>query len=468
MKQMVRGAIAILALSGLAACVDDPLLDINGAPREIQANPLVMLVKQGDSSAVLLRLINEANNSVPTTFTISNVGAGIVLNLDPTYRPEFINGSDTLVVPVVKSQQRYYVRGVTSGEYSYTVTSQGISQTFKVRVEPANLGAALSRTTGVAGDEVIITPPNGASFTQTATVAFATGANAIKTRAANGKSITVLVGPGVTGAATVAGVTLDYYPSLPALTLVSTNTMTTPALSAAPTTLSSGTPNTGASVTVALGGSLRFLGAGKVFVGGVEAGITALSADSSTATIVPSLGSTGAVTYTGIALSFLTSVALALPSDGKTIVPSATFGGTTLAGGTDIANAPEIALPTVAGRSAVITDQGGYGTYGTCLAALGGDTCRIYKIVVPATTTYTLRGVWNNTADIGFYRLNSVGGFAATIADALGQSSSQAESGTMANLAAGTYYIAVVYYGANSYGGGAVAQPTTMQIRITR
>ncbi|MDX2262513.1 MAG: hypothetical protein SFU84_12550 [Gemmatimonadales bacterium] len=471
MKQMVRGAIAILALSGLAACVDDPLLDINGAPNTIQANPNIMLVKQGDSSAVLLRLINEFNNSVPTEFTVSNVGAGISVALDTKYRPEFVDGQDTLSVPAVKSQQRYFVRGLAAGEYTYTVTSQGVSGSFKVRVEPANLGAALSKTTGVAGDEVVINALPGTKFTSTATVAFATGANAIKTRAADGKSITVLVGPGVTGAATVAGVTLDYYPSLPALTLVTTNTMTTPALTAAPTTLSSGTPNTGASVTVALGGSIRFLGNAAVTVGGVEAPIIALSADSSTATVVPALGSSGAVAFSGVALSFLTSVPLTLPSDGKTIVPSATFGGVTLAGADAFATAPEIALPTVVGRTTVMTDNGAdWGTPSQCTGApIGGDNCRFYKIVVPAGQTFTLVGRWNTTADMGFYRFNSAFGAGATIADGLGQSATQSESGTLgANLAAGTYYIANGWYGPNSYGGGAVARPTITQIIIKR
>ena len=60
----------------------------------------------------------------------------------------------------------------------------------------------------VAGDTVTITAPANTRFTQTATVAFATGANAIASRSADGKTIKVLVGPGVTGAATVVGVTV--------------------------------------------------------------------------------------------------------------------------------------------------------------------------------------------------------------------------------------------------------------------
>lgn len=469
MKKMVRGAIAILALSGLSACVDDPIQPINGDPDRIHANPTVGWVRQGDSVAVLLRLVNEANNSTPTTFTISNVGAGISPSLDTKYRPEFVDGSDTLIVPEVKSQQRYYIKGLTAGEWNYTVTSQGVSGTFKIRVEPINLGAALSATAAEAGDDVTITAPTGTTFTSTATVTFATGQLAVASRAADNKSITVTLGPGVTGPATVAGVTLDYFPTLAALTLASTNTMTTPALTQANTTVGSATPAVGASTTVTLGSSLRYLGTGEVLVGGVPSGIISLNADSSIATIVPALGATGAVSFTNIALKFLTAVPLALPSNGKTIAPTG-FGGVTLAGGTDISNAPEITLPTVVGWSTVVTDNGaGYGTYGTCLATLGGDTCRIYKVVVPAGQNFSLTGRFNTSADIGFYRLTSTGAFSGTIADALGQSGTMQEAGALgSNLAAGTYYIAVTYYGAGSYGGGAEASPSIMQIRLTR
>ncbi|MBK7593989.1 MAG: hypothetical protein IPJ11_01780 [Gemmatimonadetes bacterium] len=462
MKKMVRGAIAILALSGLSGCVDDPLLDLNTEPVEVRANPIVLNVKQGDSSAVLLRLINPLNNGVRTSFTISGAGAGIAVHYDPLYRPEYVDGSDTLIVPLDKSQQRYFVLGVTPGEYTYTASAGGLSGTFKVRVEPTNLGAALSRTTGVAGDEVTITAPNATRFTQTATVTFATGSNAISSRSADGKTIKVLVGPGVTGAATVAGVTMDYLTAAGNLTLASTNTMTTPALLAAPTTLSSATPNIGAPVTVTLGGSVRFRRDGKVLIGGVEAGITALSADSSTATIVPALGSSGDVTYTGVALSFLSSVALALPSDGKTIVPTATFGGPTYAGADAFATAPTVVLPTVIGQSLVTTDNGStWGTPSQC-TALGLDNCRIYKIVVPAGQTFDVLGRWNSDADMGIVRFTSTF-TGAYVADNLGQDASRSEHGALTNLTAGTYYI-----GTGWFDYGTPPLPSIVQLIIKR
>jgi hypothetical protein len=445
MKQMVRGAIAILALSGLAACVDDPLLDINGSPREIQANPTVMLVKQGDSSAVLLRLINEANNSVPTTFTISNVGAGISVNLDRLYRPEFINGSDTLVVPEVKSQQRYFIRGVTPGEYNYTVTSQGITGTFKVRVEPINLGAALSRTTGVAGDAVIITAPTGTTFTPTATVAFATGSNAIQTRAANGKSITVLVGPGVTGAATVAGVTLDYYPSLPALTLVTTNTMTTPALTTAPFTFSASTALTPVTVTAT---GFKFRPSFTLRFGDRQAWVVSVAADSNSAVVVIPTGLAGATPIgSNVALSFLPTVALTNLNGTNPVTTAATtsYNGANPDGTAAVINA---AAP---GTIVDFYDTGDI-NYGADILANGGPN-KWYRLVLPSAGNRTYTVGWTSAADIDFYLTDN----AIATAFVARFTTANPEVGST-NQPAGNYWI-----GISNFGG---AYPAIVRVRI--
>lgn len=236
MKQLVRGAIAILALSGLSACVDDPLAPLNGDPDRIQANPNVMWVKQGDSSAVLLRLINANNAATPTKFDISAVGAGILVNLDPKYRPEY-TAADTLYVPEIKSQQRYYIRGVTPGEYNYTVSSSGVTGTFKVRVEAINLGAAMSPTAGAAGATVTITAPattlftvgTGVGNTNGSQVTFASGAApTTEVVSPDGRTLTFTLSSGQSGVATVTLVK-TVFPGLTSTvtqTLSTTNSMT--------------------------------------------------------------------------------------------------------------------------------------------------------------------------------------------------------------------------------------------------
>lgn len=468
MKGIVRGVLGLALAVGMAACTNDDTVGIGGDFDEVDVDKNALFVGIGDSSAVLVRLVDDLRASTPAAFTVSNVGAGVRVTYDETYRPDYTQG-DTLIALLVKPQQRYWVVGTAIGAHEVTFSAGGASTTIRAYVTPKDLGAALSKDVGVvAGETVTITAPAGLIFSPTSAVTFTTGTVVITDRAADGSSISFIVGPGVTGPATVTLVQ-QTFSGAPAVSLRTTQTLDVAPVTVAPTTLSTAAPNTGQSFTVALGGGLRFSNTGKVLIGGVEAGITALSADSSTATVVAPLGATGAVTYTDLVLNFLPSVKLALPSDGKTVAPTATFGGTTLAGGTDIANAPDIVLPTAVGLSVVITDQGAYGTPAWCAAQLSADTCRVYKVVVPAGQTFVLTGKFDTNADIGFYRVTAAGSFQATVADALGQSSSRTESGTFgASLAAGTYYLAVAYYGPDSYGAGAVAQPTTLQIRITR
>ncbi len=472
MNRKIRGVAGLLVALGASACASDYGLDFETNPTQIQASPEVMFITSGAAAKeLLLRLTNDINQSVPTTFTVSNVPAGLTVTHDDNYRPDYVNSDGTLQQPGELVQQRYYVSAnmPTGGQVSFTVSSGGFSKDITVRVLPTDLGAALSATAPALGDEVTISAPANLSFTSASTVTFTPGGAAVITNR-TAKSISFLPRPGSTGKASVTNVTLDYAPTLAPRTLTTASEISVPAVSAAPTTLSSAAPAQGATVTVTLTGGFKFLGNSTVTIGGKKAAIIAKSADSTSATVVPMFSSTGAVAYTNVALGFLLDVPLSLPSDGKSITVSGTFGGTSLAGGTDISNAPTITLPSAAGLSAIVTDMGSYGTYGTCLSTLGGDSCRIYKIVVPATQSYEVSMEYQgNLADLGLYRLTSAGAFAATVADAHGQGSGAApEDGNMNSLAAGTYYLAVTYYGAGSYGGGAQPLPTFVQIRLTR
>lgn len=473
MKELIRGVTCLALALGATACEDDPSIDFGGSPTTVQLSPNVMFITSGNTKELLVRLVNDRNQAVPTSFTVSNVGAGLNVVLDTLFRPQQTIDNPVLTSPLIKTQQRYFIEADLpgGGQRTFTLTSSGLSGSPTINIEPTNTGA-LSATAPALGEVVTINASDAQSFDPANTeVFFVVGTDTLTavTTAVSATSISFIPLPGSAGPAFVTDITLNFAPTLAPRRLPTPNEITVPAVVNAPTTLSTATPDAGASMTVVLGGGLRFLGNSKVLVGGVEAGILSKSADSATATIVPALNSSGAVTYTGIALNFLTAVPLDLDSDGKTITPTATFGGTTLAGGTDLANAPTIAIPTVIGLSTVLTDQGGYGTFSSCLTSLGGDTCRLYKIVVPATQTFALEGNWDTTADIGFYRLSSTGVATTTpIADGLGQSATRKESGTTGSLAAGTYFIAVVYYGVGSYGGAAQPQPGTMQVRLTR
>lgn len=452
MKRMACGTAATIALAGLAACFSNPALDLNNDNYHIvQPTPLVAFTKVGDSIQLRLRLVNDNNNGAITSFVIGAVGTGISVRYDDKFRPYFLSGNDTMTVPVDKDMQQYYVKGLAPGKWTFSVTATANASapaaTITITVEGINLGAALSRLTGLnPGDTVAINAPTGLVFSQTSAVTFATGTAVVVARAADSTQIKVIVGPGTSGVATVTKVGTAANAVIGTQTLVTTNALAAvPNVTVAPTTLSTAAPAFGTSMTVTLGGSLRFLAGSKILVGGRQGYILSVSADSSTATFVPIGGSNGNVTYTGIALSFLNSVALDVPGDKTATVGAAASDPNA----TSIATASTFTLPAV-GATLVLSDGGSAWPAGGPCNLAGGDGCRFYKIVTTATTSLGLELRWDNgtNTDLGAYLVNAAGTALASsgAADAFGNQAGGPETGSWNNLAAGTYYIAIVWY----------------------
>lgn len=569
MKGLIRGAAGLAVLLATSSCANDATIDLMGPPTRITASPLSAFISAGDSVAILVRLVNDRDQAIPTEFTVASVGPALIVSYDADYRPDYTQG-DTLIAPKFKTQQRYFAKGAANGKSTFTLSSGGFSTTVTVVVQPKNLGLALNKTTGLTyGDTVTITAPAGLKFTPTSAVTFTTGPSSIASRSADSTSIKVVLGPGTGGVATVTNVLLDYAPTLALRTLATTNAVATtptltsigaalsattglsagsvvtitapaglvfsqtsavsfptgaiaigsrsadstsinvvigpgtsgpatitkvgivkapnvgtftvtttnsivlvPAVTVAPSTVSNLTPAIGVPITVTLGSSLRFLGTSKVFIGGREAGLQSVSADSSTATVMPMMGSSGTITYTNIALSFLASVALTVPGD-KSITVGATYGGGSDANAGTIATASTIVLPPV-GRSFIFSDAGPFTTSAPCATGPGsGDGCRLYKFVLTGAATYDLEFRWQGGSDLGLYRLDSTGGSASSQGgcDNGGQGAGgQPELCTVTALPAGTYFFAVAFYGtASGYPASAnTVPPAFYQFRVSR
>lgn len=444
MKGLIRGAAGLAVLLALSACANDETIALMGPPTGVQATPAVAFTSVGDSVSVVVRLVNDRNQAVPTTFTISNVGPALTVYYDSKYRPDYTQG-DTLIVPEVKPQQRYFAKGAAPGSSTFTVTSGSLSTTVTVVVQPKTLGAALNKTTGVvAGDTVTITAPAGLKFTPTSAVTFATGASAVAVRAADSSTIKMVMGPGAGGVATVTNVLLNYAPTLAVRTLVSTNALAlTPAVTVIPTTVSSTAPAFGATMTVTLGGGLRLTSTSTIKVGGKTAYILSKTADSATATIVPYGGSTGTVNYTNVVLSFLNTVVLpAVPGDKNVTVGAVTNDANALAKAT----APTVTLPAV-GQTLIFSDGSPYAASGACAGIGGGDGCRWYKFVLAAPLKVDIELRWDGTADLGLYSEN---GGATFFVDGFGNQDGGPEAKANITIPAGTTYFVNTNYGAES------------------
>lgn len=467
MKGLIRGAAGLAIMLTVSACTTDDTIDLMGPPTGIRVNPQTAFILAGDSVAILARLTNDLDQSIPTEFVVSGTGPAITVAYDDRYRPDYTSG--TLVAPLIKPQQRYFAKGVANGTSTFTLTSNGLSTTVTIVVQPKTLGDAADLTEGlVAGDLVTLTAPAGTKFTPESAVTLTRGSISITLRSADSTTIKFLLGPGAGGFATVTNVFLDYAPTLGLRTLLTANEIaTTPQVTVAPTTVSNAAPAIGAPITVALGGGLRFLSSSHLSIGGREAGIQSVSADSSTATVVPMLGSSGNITYSSVALSFLNTVPFDVPGD-KSVTVGATYGGPTDAN----ANAPGTAstVTLTGSRSSIISDNGAFVT--SCSAIFGaGATCRYYKVAVTAAGfSGDLRWEAPSNIDLGAYILNAAGtGCVSLIADDFGpQSGAVGEQGiqrtcgggALAALTASTVTIAIVDFSAT--------KPTWFQFRFSQ
>lgn len=491
MKHMACEKIALLGVFAIAGCYSYASDAINNSNYNTAvAAPNFVNIKSGDSDQVIVRLTNENGFGAITGYTVSAVGAGIrvdssctVPDLTPDqqhaascngyYRPVFDASKDTLVPSGPSNQAQFYVVGLATGQYTFTVTPKSVntsvSTTVTVVVQAITLGPALSKTTGVAGDTVVITAPAGSVFSSTSAVTFATGQVAIVGRSADSTTITLVAGPGITGAATVTKVGVAANPAVPPVTLVTTNALTTPQITVAPTTLSTTTPAFGASFTVTLGGGLRFTSSSVVKLGGTVAPIFSRSADSSSVVVAPFPGITGGlVSYTGIVLSFLNTVPLSVPGNQTATIGPITSDPNTLA----LATAPTITLPAP-GFTTVVTGSSLFGNGSQCPASASPDGCALYTFVADTTVVLDINLNWTTGADMGLYHLNSTGG-GSTATGSTGSCDTGGEDAPgetcTYTLAAGTYFFAVDFFGPIAYGfvGPDTTPPPWFQFSITR
>jgi hypothetical protein len=215
MKRLIRGMIGLSLAAGLTACENDPSLDFGGEPTMVQANPSVMFVNQGATKEVLVRLVNDRNQSIPTKFDLSNVGAGITVALDENYRPNNVNGY--LDVPEIKEQQRYYVTANDNVATSFTLSSGGHSTDVQVRVIPGAIDITFGAATPVFGglNSVTVTAP---AFIFDMDTEFDFGGIHITpiSVSEDGHTATIIVPPGQAAVVpTIAGARAGYMPAVP-------------------------------------------------------------------------------------------------------------------------------------------------------------------------------------------------------------------------------------------------------------
>jgi hypothetical protein len=255
----------------------------------------------------------------------------------------------------------------------------------------------------------------------------------VTNRAADGSSITFLVGPGVSGTASVTKVSYTFAPAAPPVTLRTTTSLDVPGITTIPIVVNPSSPAAGAVATVTAA-NFKFLPTFSLTVGGVPAYVVSRSADSSSAQIVLPVG-TGPVVVNGVALSFLTSVTL----NGLTPVATVNAPTTRPYNGAD----PDASAATIT-AAAPGTEVVFYDTFtngGPDLIGDGGPN-RFYNLVVPSAGSRTIKVTWNTAADLDLFLIDA--GFTSILASSAG--TGNPETFTYNFPAAGSYLIGVVNY----------------------
>jgi len=214
MNRILRGAVVFAASALFVGCSTEPEQIEGGDPDHIVANPGQIFVELGDSTEVLVRLVDQQGTSLNEPVSFTPPGAGVVLSIDSLFRPVF-GPEGELVANPNNTELRVYVKGTGLAASSFTITAGGLSLDVPVTVLPTQLEAAFSNLTPEIGEVVTITAPEGFVFNTNSAVSLAAGGTPVVVDvAADGTTLSFIPKPKSSGAITVTNVTPTYAPAL--------------------------------------------------------------------------------------------------------------------------------------------------------------------------------------------------------------------------------------------------------------
>ena len=218
MKRFLGGSVLLALTAVFSACSSDSGPTKDGTPDHIVATPSVAFVKLADSTAILLRLVDQQGTSMVDPITISNVQGSINVRPDSAFRPIYTT-SDSLVFNTNGTELRVYVRGDGLSSGTFDVSSGGKTLTVPVTVMPTEFTPTVSPSPADIATLVTLTAPAGLTFGANSAIKDASGNTVayVFTHSADNTSVDVFPIPG----ATLTGITAtDIHPAYaPSLSL---------------------------------------------------------------------------------------------------------------------------------------------------------------------------------------------------------------------------------------------------------
>jgi hypothetical protein len=286
-RSVLFGALAVLACSG------DPTGN-ESTPTEIQANPEVVFVTQGDSQPVVVQVLDEDGQVLQADFTATNVGNGITVRLDPTYQ-RVTTGNP------IRRGTRFFVSGVDLTSTSFKVNALGLTKTIEVTSVPGELDAEITDSLPALGDTISITAPTGTFFTDSSVVTFNGAAPVVVSQ--DETTITFIPLPNTDGPALVSHVGVESNSSV-VFDLTTPFRVKTDSITDIGTAISDPTPALGDPITLTLPAGLKLLPESLVTLNIAGNAVLprnrTLSADSTVITFVPPPNADSFVVVNGV------------------------------------------------------------------------------------------------------------------------------------------------------------------------
>lgn len=251
MNRLILCSAVATSLIYLAACSGDPTGDLRAGVEKLNPSPSQMFLEQGKTGTVVVTATDGQGNQIETAFTLKNIGAGISVDRDPTFRPVFVNDTQ-LAPPATDAMFRFRVTANDLVSSTFTITADGKDVVVPVSVTPVATAipqAAVSAAGPNPQDTISLTLPAPFAFQGSAAVAFDVGNAVVVGRSPDGAVLKVLALPGSTGAGAITGVNISYLPTVP---LVTTTDTTTPVAVGTTVTAIPGTADAATAPVIAL------------------------------------------------------------------------------------------------------------------------------------------------------------------------------------------------------------------------
>ncbi len=359
MKRLLRGSVVLAVAIGFLSCSGDPTSDFRQI-EGIVATPTALFIDVNETKPVLVSLQDDQGNQVATTYEISDVGPGVTVVQDTAFM-------HTNVGTPLANQARFQVTGTAIANSSFTLNAGGKALVVPVKVVPSTVEIAISNATPALGDTITLTAPTGSLFTDSSVVTFAGGPEGdIVSLSPDQTILTVVPGPNVSGAVTVAHTTVAFNPGLD-FTITSTGTVTTPEiLDLAGATIVPPTPALGATVNLTLPATLNVLpvaalpatsigapdtigvlaDSGLIVAGATNPRAVAVSVDSSVISFIPAPNSDSIITVRGVVHERLPQFPLILSTTDKLTTPAVDSLPATLSSAAPAVNVPVVLTST--------------------------------------------------------------------------------------------------------------------------